>query len=136
MHTNTDITIYNKYFDKETRTDKYQRTVIQDVFWEERKAYNRLKSGLESADKVFVLIPLADISNRQYITRNAFRKVGSKENYFTLAEEDKIVRGEIYFEIEGKLSDLDKKYEAFTITSVDTHDYGSYYMRHWEVGAK
>jgi len=136
MHTNTDITIYNKYFDKETRTDKYQRTVIQDVFWEERKAYNRLKSGLESADKVLVLIPFTNIPNRQYLTPKEFRKVGSKENYFTLAEEDKIVRGEIYFEIEGKLSDLDKKYEAFTITSVDTHDYGSYYMRHWEVGAK
>ncbi len=58
MRTNADITIYNRYFDKATRLDKYQRTVLKGVFWDERKAINRLQSGLEDADEVSIIIPI------------------------------------------------------------------------------
>lgn len=136
MRTNTDITIYNKYFDKETRTDKYQRIVLYGVFWDDKKAMNKLQSGLENADEVFVVIPFSVVSNKQYITPKEFERLEDKSNYFTLKEEDRIVQGEIDFEITGKVSDLDRQYEAFTITSVDTKDFGSPHMRHWEVGAK
>ena len=59
MRTNADITIYNRYFDKATGLDKYQRTILYGVFWDERKAVNRLQSGLEDADKVTIIIPFA-----------------------------------------------------------------------------
>jgi hypothetical protein len=136
MYTNSNMTIYNKYFDKETRTDKHQRTILYGVFWDDKKAMNRLQSGLENADEVFIAIPFSVGSNRQYITPKEFESLEDKSNYFTLREEDRIVQGEIDFEIEGKLSDLDREYEAFTITSVDTKNFGSPHMRHWEVGAK
>lgn len=136
MRTNADITIYNRYFDLATRLDRYQRTVLKGVFWDERKAVNTIKSGLESADKVFIAIPFKVSSNRQYLSPIEFEKAEDKSKYFTLRENDRVVRGNIDFEITSKVSDLDKEYEAFTITSVDTKDFGSQHLRHFEVGAK
>lgn len=136
MKTNADVTIYNKYLDKSTRLDIYKRTVVHDVFWDEKKAYNRLQSGLESADQVLLLIPFDYSSNSEYLSPIEFEKLEDKTSYFTLQIGDRIVKGEIDFEITGKVSDLDKLYDAFTITSVDTKDFGSPHMRHFEVGGK
>lgn len=136
MRTNADITIYNRYFDLETRLDKYQRTVLKGVFWDEKKAVNTIQSGLESADKVFIAIPFKVSSNRRYLSPKEFEKAEDKSKYFTLQESDRVVRGAIDFEIDRKVSDLDKEYEAFTITSVDTKDFGSPHMRHWEVSGR
>ena len=136
MRTNADITIYNRYFDKETRLDKYQRTVLYGVFWDERKAVNRLQSGLEDADEVTIVIPFKVATDKKYVPPKEFEKLEDKAGYFTLQEGDRVVKGAVDFEITGKASDLDKEYEAFTITSVDTKDFGSPHMRHWEVGAK
>lgn len=136
MRTNADITIYNRYFDKETRLDKYQRIVLKGVFWDEVKAVNRIQSGLEDADKVTIIIPFSAITDKKYVPPKAFDKLPDKTGYFTLQEGDRVVKGAIDFEITGKVSDLDKEYEAFTIISVDTKDFGSLHMRHWEVGAK
>lgn len=136
MRTNADITIYNRYFDKATRLDKYQRTVLKGVFWDERKAINRLQSGLEDADEVSIIIPIRVAIDKKYVPPKEFEKLPDKTGYFTLQEGDRVVRGDIDFEITGKVSDLDKEYEAFTITSVDTKDFGSLHMGHWEVGAR
>ena len=136
MKTNADITIYNRYFDKETRLDRYQRTVLYGVFWDERKAVNRLQSGLEDADRVTIIIPFTVAANKKYVPPKEFEKLQDKSNYFTFQEGDRVVKGAVDFEITGKVSDLDKEHEAFTITSVDTKDFGSPHMRHWEVGAR
>lgn len=136
MISNADVTIYNKYLDKDTRLDKYKRTVIYDIFWDEKKAYNRLQSGLESADHVLLLIPLEMPSNSRYVSPMEFQKLEDKTNYFTLHVGDRIVKGDIDFEITGKVSDLDKNYGAFTITSVDKKDFGSPHMRHFEISGK
>lgn len=136
MRGNADVTIYNRYFDKETRLDKYQRTVLYGVFWDERKAVNRLQSGLEDADKVTIIIPFTVTTDKKYVPPKEFEKLDDKSDYFTLQEGDRVVKGAVDFEITGKVSDLDKEYEAFTITSVDTKDFGSLHMRHWEVGAR
>lgn len=136
MKTNSDITLYNKYLDKETRLDKYQRTVLKGVFWEDKKAYNRLQSGLESADEVSIIVPFKVPLERQYLSPKEFEKAIDKSSYFTLQETDRVVKGIIDYEITSKVSDLDKEYEAFTITSVDTKDFGSNHMRHWELGCK
>ena len=133
MYSNSDITIYNKYFDKATRLDKYKRTVIKNVFWDEKKAVNRLQSGLESADHVLLLIPFDYTSQAHYVSPREFKGL---EDTFTLNIGDKVVKGEIDFEVDSKISDLDKLYETFTITSVDKKDFGSPHMRHFEVGGK
>lgn len=135
MYTNANVTIYNKHFDKATRMDKYYRTVIEGVFWDDKKATNRLQSGLENADEVLLIIPFDYNSSKKYITPVEYKKMEDVTEYFTIQEGDRIVKGDIGFEI-SKPTDLDREYEAFTITSVDTKDFGSSHMRHWEVGAK
>lgn len=136
MRSNADVTIYNRYFDKETRLDRYQRTVLYGVFWDERKAVNRLQSGFEDADEVTIVIPFRVATDKKYVVPKEFEKLEDKAGYFTLQEGDRVVKGAVDFEITGKVSDLDKEYEAYTITSVDIKDFGSPHMRHWEVGAK
>jgi len=136
MITNSNITIYNRYFNPTTRLDSYQRTILQGVFWDDKKAVNRIQSGLQDADGVLIIIPFSVNSDKQYISPKEFEKLEDRTSYFTLREGDRVVRGAIDFEITGKVSDLDKQYEAFTITSVDTKDFGSPHMRHWEVGAR
>lgn len=133
MRTNADMTIYNKVFDKATRMDKYQRTTLYGVFWDESKAYNRLQSGLESADKVFIVVPFSTPAEREYISPKEFEKLDDTTDYFTIREEDRVVKGRIDLEID-KSTDLDREFEAFTITSVDTKDFGSFHMQHWELG--
>lgn len=134
MYSNASITIYNKYTDRTTRTDAYKRTVIKNVFFDEKKATNRLQSGLIDADQVLLLIPFDHDSQAKYVAPIEFKELEDKQNHFTLQNGDRIVKGDIDYEITGRISDLDKEYQTFTITSVDTKDFGSKKMRHWEVG--
>lgn len=130
MYTNGSMTIYNKYLDKTTRLDAFKKTVIDNVFWDEKKASNRLQSGLKDADQVLVLIPFEDLDMEKYVSPKQFKGEG-----FTFKVGDRIVRGSINYEI-TKGADLDKEYEAYTITSVDKKDFGSSNIRHFEVGAE
>ena len=135
MYTNTSMTIYNKKYDKRQRLDTYKRTVIDKVFWDESKAYNRLQSGLENSDEVNIFIPFDAITDKEYIDPIEYKKLDNTEGYFTLSVGDRVVRGSIDLEI-NKPTDLDEHYEAFTITSVDDKRFGSTRMRHWQLGAK
>lgn len=132
MYTNADITIYNRFLDKVERLDAYKRTVIKNVFWDEKKAVNRLQSGLNDADHILALVPFESLDMSLYVAPNEFK---GDEGTFTFQTGDRIVKGSIYYEISTG-SDLDERYEAFTITSVDKKDFGSKRMRHFELGAK
>ena len=135
MRTNTSLTVYNRVIiDRETR---YQRTVIKKVFFQEKQASNRLVSGFQEADKVITLIPMKHQATRQYKPFKEFNNLKDKENYFTLQNEDIIVKGDIDYEIKGdSLKEIEKLYPVFRITSVDTYDFGSKHMQHIKVGAK
>lgn len=135
MYSNADVTIYNKYIDRRTRTDAYKRTVIKNVFFDEKKATNRLQSGLKDADQVLLLVPFNHDSPAEYALPVEFRELEDKSKNFTLQNGDRIVKGDIDYEVTGKIADLDKSYQTFTITSVDAKDFGSKKMRHFEVGA-
>ena len=62
---NADITLYNKYYDKENDVDRYQRVVIREVNWQGKrnatvgdKGLNRDDSILIFIDKIFLYIVL------------------------------------------------------------------------------
>ena len=131
MHTNGDITIYNSYYDEATRLDKYKRTVIQNVYVEERLGANRVQSGLNSADKLLVLIPVARLEG--YVSPKEFQ---GDINTFTFKLGDRVVKNNVSVEVIKSTSELDAQYETFTITSVDIRDQGNYRMQHIELGAK
>lgn len=132
MYTNTNITLYNRYLDKIERLDAYKRTIIKNVFWDEKKAVNRLQSGLIDADHILALIPFESLVMGDYVAPKEFK---GEEGTFTFQTGDRIVKGEVTLDI-TKPTDLDKQYDAFTITSVDKKDFGSKNMRHFELGAK
>lgn len=130
------VTIYNKYFNPVTRLDDYQRTVVHGVHWDETEAINRVASGISDIDKVVVVIPFRADASREFLAPDVFEAKENKRDYFTLKPSDRIVKGAKDFEITGKVSDLDRLYDAHIILSVDTKDFGSPRLHHWEVGAK
>lgn len=126
---NTDITIYNKYFDKTESLDKYQRTVIEKVNWSSKR---KLVIGKTMGDKgatvtnvTMIIIDKLD----NYISPKQFKKLSDTErvNYFTFGLGDKIVKGNIVFEV-ANIADLDKNYDdVVTITVANP------LSNHWEV---
>ncbi len=130
MRTNCDITIFNKVrIDRET---KYIKSYIYGVHWQDSKGVNILRSGLESADSAKLFIPFS--SGENYLTPKEFKV--NYNGHFTLQHEDVVVKGIVEDEY-TTIKDLEKKYDFVkTITTVDTKDFGSKNMQHWEVGAE
>lgn len=136
MFTNTDITVYNKYLDPVTLTDKYRRIVINNVQWFVTETAKRVDTGRNADDKAYVIIPFTSALDEVFLTPYEYSNIEDRSGFFTLAPEDRIVRGIIDFEVTGRISDLDRAYEAYTITALDTRDFGNDHMKHWAVTAK
>lgn len=136
MRTNTGATIYNKYIDPTTRSEKWQRAQLVAVMWENRKAANVIKSGLLAADQAAIYIPFSLGAN--YLDPVAWQALVTKTGMWTLQVGDVIVKGLVSDEITGAftITSLKAKYDdVLKITSVDTMDMGSASMQHWQLGA-
>ena len=131
MKTNSDITIYHRYIDATTRTEKYQRSQVRGVLWENRKAAHVIATGGNlAANQANIYIPYQ--RGAGYVPPNEW-----KPGKWTMAVGDVIVRGLVNDEITSTftVSDLKKKYDSvMNITSIDTMDMGSAWMNHWQVG--
>lgn len=138
MRTNADLTVYNKYIDPVTRSEKYQRSQVREVAWENRKAANvRSSGGQMEADQARVFIPFARGAN--YVKPNAWQALVTKTGKWTLQVGDVIVKGLVSDEIAGAftITSLKAKYDdVLVVSSVDTMDMGSLSMQHWNVGLK
>lgn len=137
MKTNCDVTLYNKYIDPDNRTDKYQRTEIRGVFWENRKAANVIKSGLLAADQASIYISFAVGTN--HLDPVEWQALEDKTGKWTLQVGDYIVKGIVTDEVSSTftITKLKAKYDdVLAISSIDTQDYGSASMRHWQLGGK
>ncbi|GAA0061731.1 DUF6751 family protein [Clostridium sp. CTA-1] len=110
---NSDITIYNRYYDFTSDTDKYQRTVIKGVNWQSKRNGTVSDKGLLLADSTLIFIDKLD----NYVSPKRFLKLSDPErpNYFTFTPGDKIVKGEVDFEVTGikpyRLSDLENGFD-------------------------
>lgn len=120
---NSDITIYNKYYDPYNDMYKYQRTVVKGVNWQSKRTGTVSDKGLLLADSTLIFIDNLD----NYISPKRFAKLGSieREKYFTLTIGDKIVKGEVDFEIIGiknySINDLNNEFDdVITIKSVNS----------------
>jgi len=117
MRTNTDLTWYSRSI--VSRNEVWTREVIHDVFWEEKKAANVIKSGLLEADSVSIYIPLSS---------------GSHD----IAIGDMLVKGIVTDEVTGgfTMADLNAAYDSVVeVHSVDVKDFGSIALRHTQLGA-
>lgn len=110
---NADITIYNRYYDNSLGADRHQRTVIKDVNWQGKRNGTVSDKGLLLADSTLIFIDKLD----NYVSSKRFAKLldEDRKNYFTFAPGDKIVKGEVEFEITGikpyRLSDLENEFD-------------------------
>lgn len=116
------ITIYNKYYDIANDIDKYQRKVIKGVNWQGKTHATVSDKGLLLADSTLIFID--KLVN--YISPKRFAKLSDTErvNYFTFAPADKIVKGEVGFEVLGikpyRIADLENEFdEVIDIKSVN-----------------
>ena len=92
------ITIYNKYVDPTNQRISWYRTVVENCFW---KAQNLMFSmgrygvstiGVLTENKTIICrIPKQD----NYVSKRVWDKTADKTGYFTLANEDIIVLGEV-----------------------------------------
>ncbi len=129
MQTNTMITIYNHYIDPDTQMNCYQRTIVGPVLWDSATTIKE--------EVVTVYIPFSADPKGYYVKPKAFAALADKSGCWTLQPEDKIVRGSIDFEPNANqwIGQLDQQYDdVIAISRVDTRDFGSAAMQHWEVG--
>lgn len=120
---NADITIYNRYYDNSLGAYRYQRTVIKGVNWQGKRNSTVSDKGLLLADSTLIFIDKLD----NYVSTKRFAKLqpDERENYFTFAPGDKIVKGEVEFEITGikpyRVADLENEFDdVIDIKSVNS----------------
>lgn len=146
MITNADITIYNKYFDKEEKCTKYKRTYIQGVNYRISDGVSSLSTqkGASNNNEIIIYIPFSVYSeSKTYLRPKAYEALSDTERdcYYTLNAGDIIIRGIIDFELTGEqgsnLKVLSENYDDIsTVSNVITYDFGSDNLKHWKVVCK
>lgn len=116
------ITVYNKYEDSQTQVIRWYRTVLDNCFWQNH--FQRLKMGdMEvETDNVICRIPENESFREKYLWVKIPNDLMS--NYFTLAQGDIIVKGNVDDEINEyqsgtRSSDLIQKYKDLGCMVVD-----------------
>ncbi len=102
MITNTAITIYNRYYDKTSGYDKWQRTVIDAAHWFGKTKTAVATTGLIAANEYKIRIP-SPIEG--FVHPEDWPSLQAKSGHWTLQPGDKVVKGESDQEI-SKAADL------------------------------
>jgi len=125
------MTLYNKYL--VNRVNIYQRVEIEDVAWEQRHA----REG--NTDRDFTSVYISFARGADYLKSREWQALTDKSSNWTLQIGDVIVKGSVNDELVAgtfSLSDLERIYDdVLIIASVDTNDFGSRNMQHWEITA-
>lgn len=127
------ITVYNKKLDQDKGYDTYHGTVITGVSWYCEVASAVDDTGLKSANKFTIRIPVeADFSGKIYADRVAYAESEDTAQLFTLQPGDVIVHGAA--EPDGMTpSQLQEQYaEVVTILGV-TDNRRAPFAKHWKV---
>lgn len=110
---NADITLYNKYYDLTSDTYEYQRTAIKGVNWQNKRTGTVSDKGLLLADSTLIFVDKLD----NYVSPKRFARLQplERKKYFTFSIGDKIVKGEVDFEITGlkphSIADLENEFD-------------------------
>lgn len=135
MITNADITIYNRYYDKNTRLDKWHRTIIHGVHFYADHKVSVGDNGLNSADVYKIRIPVDADFLDEYVPEDDWTSRGCDIlGKWTLRNDDIVVLGECYLNIErpAQLQEAGKRY--CKITSWSDNRFGG--LPHWRIGGE
>ena len=142
------VTVYNK-MENDMGVATYNITLLRGVFLDISKAANVMKSGLTSADSVMLYIPMsikainAETGEEQrFASPKEYERLSEDERgkYWTLriggsssSMDCFFVKGEVTEK--SSFSALKNTYDdVYDVSTVDTKDFGSKSMWHWEVG--
>lgn len=123
-----DITVINKYFDKETRSSKYKVSYIKG-FWSSNDGISINGTQLTKSDGLSARILINDSRNETYQKPEDFKV---EQKTWTLQNDDYLVKGIVKdFTTLTKL--LDGYKDVMKITNIATKDYGSEDMWHFAI---
>ncbi len=123
-----DITVINKYIDKETRTSKYKVSYIKG-FWSSNDGISINGTQLTKSDGLSARILINDSRNETYQKPEDFKV---EQKTWTLQNDDYLVKGIIKdFTTPTKLLEAYK--DVMKITNISTKDYGSEDMWHFAI---
>jgi hypothetical protein len=144
LHPHT-VTVYNRRRNDTggpfaSTIDRYGRTVIEGVAWEDETRHNIDSNGVSKLDKtVSIIIPLeADTGGKTYTRPVNYAGLAAEDlTHWTLADGDIIVFGECLKEIDDTytLQDLRREFNAIGVQSAADFT-NTDVLPHWEVGGK
>lgn len=125
-----DITVINKYYDKETKTSKYKVSYIKG-FWSSDNGISINGTQITKSDGLSARILINDSRNEQYQSPEQFEK---KQKTWTLKPDDCLIKGFIC-DVLTTTQALEKygSSNVIKITNIATKDYGSEDMQHFVV---
>lgn len=145
MYTPHTVTLIN-VIEGDDYAMQYNITVLHGVMLQASKRANVNKSGLLDADAVTLYIPFTVNATgpaggeKRFVGPKAFEALGGSRDIWTLRGGSKSSAVGCFF-IKGEISDglsyaeaLKTYDDVYRVTTVDTMDYGSASMHHWEVG--
>lgn len=126
MYTNADVTLY--LYSKCGKQESYRREFVEDVFWDDVKQSNVLKTGQRDSDSVLLVIPLESLF----------------EPVKFMSGKDLAVKGQCNMELNctdqkalaESLQKLRQCHGCVTVMTVDEKLYGSESMQHYELSCK
>lgn len=134
MITNADVTLYNRWYDRSIRDDRWLRTQITGVCWYGGQAVTVSDNGLLTASSYTVRIPLESAPTaRRYAGPGEYANATAEaqDGLWTLQAGDIVVRGLVDDMAPPKASD---KAPHFVITAVNDNRRGG--LPHWKVTGK
>lgn len=129
MPINTNMSIFNKYTNPQTKDVVFKKHLIDNVFWDDSKGIN-LNHGYEKADEVNIYIPKNINDMSEYVEPKKYNGIG-----WTIKDGDYIVKGDTKENEVSNIKEL-SNYETFIITVVDDKNFGSEDLHHFEIRGK
>lgn len=116
------LTIYNKFEDPQTDVVTWYKTVVTNCFWKDVRNKVTIGDVTIDANQIIARIP----QNSKFMEKYDWNKVPNdqKSNYFTLAQGDMIVKGDIDDDIDdyvngSRSTDILEKYKYLGIMLID-----------------
>lgn len=140
MITNADITIFNKRYVREERTEKFVGTQIKGVSFYSRKGRTSGDQERDVKDTYTIRIPdTADTSGKAYAEQMEYSGMDDEtySGYWTIQRGDIIVCG--LSDLEAAMeTELKQRYpDVVTVTNfTDNRSRCSDYMKHWRIGGE
>lgn len=122
-----DISIINKWFNKETKLNEYKIHHLKG-FWSSNKGISISDTQLIKNDGLIVRILMSESG---YVKPNEFQNTG---NGWTLQNDDYLVKGLV--DSVNTIANLKDNYECMKITNIAIKDYGSIDMQHYEISGE